>query len=195
MVGDGLRRVHWPSSAKKQELMIRKMETPWRSRALVLLDVRSSVYESQDAFEQAVSGAASVITHLVQSGFEADLWAGESRTIDAGQYAATMERLALVQPIQSIDLGSALGRVHRRGAGGALVLVTGAADRPLLGVQQLLGPAYPTTLLMCASSTIPQALSAFQRTGVNTVTVAPGDKWAGAWLIAMRSTWRETSAS
>jgi uncharacterized protein (DUF58 family) len=77
--GDDLRRVHWPSSAKTDQLMIRQLETPWQSRALVLLDVRAPSYESQEAFERAVSGAATVVTHLVGSGFDADLWAGGPR--------------------------------------------------------------------------------------------------------------------
>ncbi|MGH8943066.1 MAG: DUF58 domain-containing protein, partial [Acidimicrobiia bacterium] len=96
--GDDLRRVHWPSSARTDELMIRQLETPWQSRALVLLDVRSTSYESQDAFEKAVSGAATVVTHLVASGFDADLWAGDAEAIDAARYSSAMERLALVQP-------------------------------------------------------------------------------------------------
>lgn len=89
--GDDLRRVHWPSSAKTDQLMIRQLETPWQSRALVLLDVRREVYESERAFETAVSGAASVVTHLVASGFAADLWAGDARPIDASRYHAAME--------------------------------------------------------------------------------------------------------
>ncbi|HZD24045.1 MAG TPA: DUF58 domain-containing protein, partial [Acidimicrobiia bacterium] len=86
--GDDLRRIHWPSSAKTDQLMIRQLETPWQSRALVLLDVRPSVYESAEAFETAVSGAASVVTHLVRSGFDADLWAGDPNMMDASRYAA-----------------------------------------------------------------------------------------------------------
>ncbi len=58
-IGDDLRRVHWPSTAKRDELMIRQLETPWQSRALVLLDVRRTSYENRAAFERAVSGAAS----------------------------------------------------------------------------------------------------------------------------------------
>ncbi len=96
--GDDLRRVHWPSSAKTDELMIRQLETPWQSRALVLLDVRDGSYESRDAFEKAVSGAATIVTHLVGSGFDADLWAGDADPIDASRYGSAMERLALVQP-------------------------------------------------------------------------------------------------
>ncbi len=63
-IGDDLRRVHWPSSAKRDRLMIRQLETPWQARALVMLDPRASAYESPIAFERAVRGAASVIRHL-----------------------------------------------------------------------------------------------------------------------------------
>lgn len=193
--GDDLRRVHWPSSAKTDELMIRQLETPWQSRALVMLDVRSEVYESADAFETAVSGAASFITHLVRSGFDADLWAGDPRTIDATRYASAMERLALVQPEEGIDMVSVATRMRHKGGGGALVIVTGTADRVLINVQQLLAADYPTTILAGASSSTPQTLTGFHRLGVVTVTVQPGDPWSEAWLTAMGATWGVESVS
>ena len=37
-LGDDLRRVHWRSSAKRDRLMIRQLETPWQARALVMFD-------------------------------------------------------------------------------------------------------------------------------------------------------------
>jgi uncharacterized protein (DUF58 family) len=193
--GDDLRRVHWPSSAKTDQLMIRQLETPWQSRAMVLLDVRSEVYESTEAFETAVSGAASVITHLVKSGFDADLWAGEPNAIDASRYAAAMERLALVEPSSSIDLESVATRIRHRGGGGALVIVTGTADRALVSVQQLLSRDYPTSALLGVSSTTPQTLAGFHRLGVATVTVAPGESWAEKWMTSMGDAWDVVSAS
>lgn len=193
--GDDLRRVHWPSSAKTDQLMIRQLETPWQSRALVLLDVRTRVYESSDAFETAVSGAASVVTHLVKSGFDADLWAGDPNAIDATRYGAAMERLALVEPSNDIDLKAAATHIRHRGGGGALVIVTGTADRSLISVQQLLSQDYPTSVLLGASSTTPQTLVGFHRLGVATVTVAPGGQWAERWLTSIGETWDSVSAS
>ncbi len=187
--GDDLRRIHWPSSAKTEELMIRQLETPWQSRALVLLDVRQSAYESSDAFETAVSGAASVVTHLVRSGFDADLWAGDANIIDASRYSAAMERLALVEPDPLIDITAVASRIRQTGGGGALVLVSGQPDRELLGVQQLLSNDYRTTILMGASSTTAQTLIGFHRMGVATITVSPGSDWADEWALAMRSAW------
>ena len=193
--GDDLRRVHWPSSARTDRLMIRQLETPWQSRALVLLDVRASVYESNDAFETAVSGAASVVSHLVGSGFDADLWAGDPNAIDATRYSAALEKLALVQPSDNIDMQAVATRIRQRGGGGALVIVTGTADRTLVAVQQLLTRDYPTTVLLGASSTTPQTLSGFHRLGVSTVTVAPGEEWAPQWLLSIGEAWDAVSAS
>jgi uncharacterized protein (DUF58 family) len=191
--GDDLRRVHWPSSARTDQLMIRQLETPWQSRALVLLDVRPSVYESSQAFETAVSGAASVVTHLVGSGFDADLWAGDPNAIDATRYAAAMEKLALVQPKADIDIEAVASRIRQKGGGGALVMVTGTADRSLVAVHQLLARDYPTTVLLGASSTTPQTLAGFHRLGVTTVTVPPGDDWAGQWLLSIGEAWDAVS--
>lgn len=190
-----MRRVHWPSSAKTDELMIRQLETPWQSRALVLLDVRTSVYESAQAFETAVTGAASVVTHLIRSGFDADLWAGDPNAMDATRYSAAMEKLALVQTTSSIDIEAVASRIRQKGGGGALVIVTGTADRSLVAVQQLLSRDYPTTVLLGASSTTPQTLAGFHRLGVATVTVAPGESWAGQWMTSIGETWDAVSAS
>lgn len=193
--GDDLRRIHWPSSAKTDKLMIRQLETPWQSRALVLLDVRNAVYESADAFETAVSGAASVVTHLVRSGFDADLWVGDPNAMDATNYNAAMEKLALVHPRQDIDLEAVAGRIRQKGGGGALVIVTGAADRTLVSVQQLLARDYPTTVLLGASSTTPQTLAGFHRLGVTTVTVAPAEQWAPSWMLSIGEAWDAVSVS
>ncbi len=192
--GDDLRRVHWPSSARTDQLMIRQLETPWQSRALVLLDVRNSSYESQDAFEKAVSGAATIVTHLIGAGFDADLWAGDAEPIDATRYTSAMERLALVQPDPAIDIGAVAARIRQKGGGGALVIVTGIADRSLLNVQQLLAGDYPTTVLMTASASTSQTLVGFHRMGVATVSVAPDEVWAPAWMTAMRNSWTTVSA-
>ncbi len=191
--GDDLRRVHWPSSAKTDELMIRQLETPWQSRALVLLDVRDASYESRDAFEKAVSGAATIVTHLVGSGFDADLWAGDAEPIDASRYGSAMERLALVQPDPAIDIQAVATRIRQKGGGGALVMITGIADRSLLSVQQLLSRDYPTTVLMSVSSSTSQTLVGFHRFGVATVSIEPDEQWAPAWVTTMRTAWTTAS--
>jgi uncharacterized protein (DUF58 family) len=70
--GDDLRRVHWRSSARVGELMVRREEQPWQSRATLFLDNRAVSHRGSGAsstLEQAVSYAASIGVHLVQRGF------------------------------------------------------------------------------------------------------------------------------
>ena len=58
-LGDDLRRVHWRSTARTGELMIRQDEARWRSRAAVVLDVQPGAHDAA-SFEVAVEAAASV---------------------------------------------------------------------------------------------------------------------------------------
>ncbi|MFB7982081.1 DUF58 domain-containing protein [Streptomyces vinaceus] len=74
--GDDLRRVHWRSTARYGELMVRREEQPQRSKATVLLDTRAVAFEGagpDSAFEWAVSGAASTLVHLLEQGFSVRL--------------------------------------------------------------------------------------------------------------------------
>ncbi|GLX48251.1 membrane protein [Streptomyces hygroscopicus subsp. hygroscopicus] len=74
--GDDLRRVHWRSTARYGELMVRREEQPRRARCTVLLDTRGGAYEGagpDSAFEWAVSGAASALVHMLERGFSVRL--------------------------------------------------------------------------------------------------------------------------
>ncbi len=192
--GDDLRRIHWPSSARADRLMIRQLDAPWQSRALVVLDARTESYESSDAFETAVSGAASVLSQLVKAGHAADLWTTDSEPVDAGDYSGAMEKLAAIGARSSLDIVGAAAEVRSKGGGGALILVTGVADRPLLDVHGLLSPDYSHSVVMSVASTTPQALGAFQRLGALTIQVPPGSAWSLAWKPKLRSKWDVVSA-
>ncbi|MGH2694226.1 MAG: DUF58 domain-containing protein, partial [Actinomycetota bacterium] len=69
--GDDLRKIHWPSTAKLDAIMIRQEETPWHTRATVLLDDRTIAHAGSgesSSFERAVEAAASVIDLYHRSG-------------------------------------------------------------------------------------------------------------------------------
>jgi len=60
--GDELRRVHWRSTARYGELMVRREEQQWHNRALLLIDVRRRAYVRSgpgSPLEFAISAAAS----------------------------------------------------------------------------------------------------------------------------------------
>ncbi|WP_031506597.1 DUF58 domain-containing protein [Streptomyces megasporus] len=69
--GDDLRRVHWRSTARHGELMVRREEQARKPHCTVLLDTRRAAWAGSgpdSAFEWAVSGAASVAAHLLERG-------------------------------------------------------------------------------------------------------------------------------
>jgi uncharacterized protein (DUF58 family) len=74
--GDDLRRVHWRSSARTGELMVRREEQPWQSRCTLFIDNRGSAHRGsgpESSLERAITATASIATHLSLAGFEVRL--------------------------------------------------------------------------------------------------------------------------
>ncbi len=125
-IGDDLRRVHWKSTAKLGELMIRQDEMPWQGRATVVLDLRSSVH-TPESLELCVSAAASIITAswnhrallrlVTTAGFDSGFGSG------AGHAEGILERLAVVD-VDTGSLGGVLASLRRGSGSGALAVVT-----------------------------------------------------------------------
>ena len=138
-VGDDLRRVHWPSTARLDELMIRQNEMPWQARVTVLLDVRHRAH-SGESFEMAVSAAASIVAACWQRGSLVRLVTTDG--VDSGygsrnaHVEAIMETLASVGPTRDDRLVGVLGSLTRPGnAGGLVALFT--AEAPTNEVQNV----------------------------------------------------------
>lgn len=113
--GDDLRRVHWRSTARAGELMVRREEEPWQNRATVLLDTRRVAHTvgPDGSMEWAVEAAASICVHLGRSGYSLRLVTERSITQDAvaESTALVLDELAAVRPSDHrdvADLGSAM---------------------------------------------------------------------------------------
>ncbi|MFC4907908.1 DUF58 domain-containing protein [Actinomadura gamaensis] len=97
--GDDLRRVHWRSTARRGELMVRREEQHWQSRGALFLDTRRLAHRGEGpgaTFEQAVSSVASIGVHLGRMGMALRLVtdAGE-RLAPSADYAGEFEGLLL----------------------------------------------------------------------------------------------------
>jgi uncharacterized protein (DUF58 family) len=196
-LGDDLRKVHWPTSAKRDRLMIKQLEIPWLSRALVVFDQRATRYPTPDAFEQAVRGAASAVRHLYAGGYSPDLWAGEQATgLTSGtRFTQSMELLAGIQPAPRFDLNAAIGRLRRtRVGGGALVIVTGVPDESVLAAYRALASDFNRTVVMAVTLPGDLGLAALRTAGAATVSTRPAGWWAPAWRTAMELSWSTASA-
>ncbi|MEU6930234.1 DUF58 domain-containing protein [Streptomyces sp. NPDC046385] len=142
--GDDLRRVHWRSTARYGELMVRREEQPQRARCTVLLDTRRIAYEGggpDSAFEWAVSGAASVLVHMLERGYAVRLLTDTGSSLPgdgaegfsgSGQNTAEaaglmMDTLAVVDHSDGAGLSRAYD-VLRGGHEGLLVAFVGDLD-------------------------------------------------------------------
>ena len=195
-VGDDLRRVHWPSSAKRDTLIIKQLEIPWQSRALVLLDVRAECYPAAGAFEQAVRGAAATLAHLHKGSFAPELWTTQRSGPRTGdRYHQSMDTLATVQPVANLDHRRTVARLRRKGAGGGvLVFVTGIPDEGALATFQVLANDFARTIVMVVTDRAGDGAAAFRQAGALTVMSRPGGSWAPGWRTAMESSWATASA-
>jgi uncharacterized protein (DUF58 family) len=133
--GDDLRRVHWRSTARTGELMVRREEQPFQSRATLLLDARSPAHRGDgpaSSFEWAVSATASAAVSLLHAGFGLQLVRETGEPLGPPGVPLTeglvLEALAVVATDRVAGLDGAVERLRRAGTGGVLVAVLGAVD-------------------------------------------------------------------
>ncbi|MDQ1494252.1 MAG: hypothetical protein QOG69_735 [Actinomycetota bacterium] len=136
--GDDLRRVHWRSTARYGELMVRREEQPWQNRGVLLLDTRAGSHRGDgpgSSFEWAVSATASVGAHLARDGFGlrfvTDIGnevSGYSAEAMAGTpfEGVLLDTLALVSTSGGQSLSSGLASIRRGGGEGLVIAVLGS---------------------------------------------------------------------
>jgi uncharacterized protein (DUF58 family) len=196
VVGDDLRRVHWPSSARHGDLLVRQDEVHWQGRTTVVLDTRGHTHTA-DSFEDAVSAAASVVAAAWK---RRDLvrvvtTAGWDSGIDAGSGHAErlLDELARVATAQRGTLRGAVAGVSRSGSG-ALVVVAGSlpdAERTSLAGAAAVGRHVLTLVAVTGGTSSP----ASGRGGGDVIALDASEGFASAWnrvmvgrAVARRST-------
>jgi len=120
--GDDLRRVHWRSSARLGQLVIRQSETQWQVGLSVVLDNRWGA-ASLDEFERMVGACASIIGACHRNSLPVRLYllASEESEIlveDAQSYKAALFQLVYVA--QASQVNSAIK------PSGMVILLTGS---------------------------------------------------------------------
>jgi uncharacterized protein (DUF58 family) len=105
--GESLRRVHWPSTAKRSQLMVKELEDSPRDETAVLLDADAAAVVGEppeSSFELAVRAAGSILRSHASRGRRAALLVNSSRptyqrvhSFD-GDWHRALEILAAVEP-------------------------------------------------------------------------------------------------
>ncbi len=121
--GDSLHRVHWRSTARYGELMVRREEQHWRNTASLFLDTRRMAYVG-GLFELAVTAAASIGVQLAGAGFDARLVADFGEVRQQGSFHDTLlDTLAVLRPSRAGGLDPGIKALTA--AGGQLIAVLG----------------------------------------------------------------------
>jgi uncharacterized protein (DUF58 family) len=196
--GDELRRVHWRSSARVGELMVRREEQPWQSRATLFIDNREIAHRGRGAsssLETAVSVAASVAMHLSRRGFTVRLvtahgedpgtvWHFRQAAMNTGPL---LEELAVLEATSRQTIAS--DWLADTGHGGLVVGVLGKVDpvdhAVLRRMRHHAGAALALALDVDAWSPGvppgPGSAPTLIRLGWPAVGVRPGDRLDLAW--------------
>jgi uncharacterized protein (DUF58 family) len=133
--GDDLRKVHWRSTARVGELMVRREEQPWQSRAAVALDTRAAAHRGDgpgSSFEWAVSAAASVAVHLSHDGYSLRLLTDANTDLQAPRGGNTagllLDQLSEIRPSTHRSAAPVVDLLRRGGDEGLVVAVLGWLD-------------------------------------------------------------------
>jgi uncharacterized protein (DUF58 family) len=125
--GDDLRRVHWPSSARSDDLMIRQDELPWQGRISVLTDLRGAQH-SPASLELALSAVASIIHASSLAGRQVRLVTTDGMDTGFGsghaQLTTILGRLAAARSGPSGTMATGLSVLDRGGTTGGVAVVT-----------------------------------------------------------------------
>lgn len=188
--GDDLRRIHWPSVARRGELMIRQDEASSRPRATLHLDTRARALGASggEVFEQAVGAAASVGVALLRSGLSLRRSTGllpPEPTTEEG----FLDTLAGVGE-DGTDLFATLARLRAAGTADAvLVVVTGTLAPEELAALTRSGTAFGPRLAILVpprggrDGAADTALHTLARAGWQVRVVPPGTSLRERWTI------------
>lgn len=133
--GDDVRRIHWRSTARRGEMMVRREEQAWDPSMTLLLDNRTGAHTGDarhGSFEWAVSMAASIGDHFLRDGFTIELYHGQGR-LDLAHVSGQREavRHVMVRELAEVhlrpqpSLTHGIGELQNNAAGQVVVAVLG----------------------------------------------------------------------
>ncbi|MEP7034098.1 MAG: DUF58 domain-containing protein [Dermatophilaceae bacterium] len=105
--GDDLRRIHWPTTAHRSELMVRQEDRPARRRAVIVMDSRGGGHRGSGtpgSFEWAVTATASIAAHLFAQGYALNLLTAE--TTAGGEATQSIEIDSALASLAVTELGT-----------------------------------------------------------------------------------------
>jgi uncharacterized protein (DUF58 family) len=193
VIGDELRKVHWRTSARMGQLMVREDLDTSLPRVVVLVDDRASAYRDLTGdgsvdFESVCEAAASVIVATVRADLSVELMVTSAeRSIGTGAHRAAgpadaspmLDRLAEAEPTApDAVLDTATRRLRQHKLGDTLIYLTGSGRPDDLAPVGALAPGYPTIVagVFGDPEGVPEAVA-----GLQVLAVHDAPDFAAAW--------------
>jgi uncharacterized protein (DUF58 family) len=175
-VGDDPRRIHWKTTARTDQLMVREHVDTTEPNTTIVLDTRRAAL-APESFEHAVEVAASVAQAAVRAGRPATLLLpGEAGTGGT----PLLDRLAAVEQ-QDEDARVLLMTIERAAAGGALVVVTGAREPGLVARVAAQRRRFSPVVVVSMASPADAVPPVRRRPGMAILTAVTGSEAVAAW--------------
>ncbi|MEX2537247.1 MAG: DUF58 domain-containing protein [Actinomycetota bacterium] len=134
--GDDLRKIHWPTSAKTGELVIRQEELLAEPRALIVLDTADAKHRGtgqEASLEAAISACASVGVHALRRRMRLEIVTPDGPLLQTRRPSEQqfLEALAVLKSSKHIGIARALERSDRPRAGrpGLVVVISPSLRR------------------------------------------------------------------
>ncbi len=181
--GDDLRRVHWPSTARLDDLVIRQPEGARRGRVTVVADTRATVHDGE-SLEALLSGAAGLAVSCLHAGLQVRVVTTDG--FDSGHRSGRVAGVALLD-------GLATAGAHPPAPGAPPFQVAGRADPVILlttdrstgaDVESAVRLGGPNGTTVVFFGTGPGSVPGGPDVGWRGVRVPPGGSFRAAWAAA-----------
>jgi uncharacterized protein (DUF58 family) len=190
VMGDDLRHVHWRTSARVGELMVREHVDTSLPRIVILLDDRAEAHlpdggGGESTFEAACEGAASVLVAAYREDVQVELQLLSGATAESSRTTVgpQLDLLAEANLVPAATIGpdplrAAMERLRVRRLGDTLLFLTGPPNEDDLGIVAGLRGAYPSII---AGTFGPVESGLATTAGVLVVGAADGPDFAAVW--------------
>lgn len=208
--GDDLRKIHWPATAKRDTYMIRQEETPWHTRATIVLDDRIGSHDGigeSSSFERAVEASASLCNLYLRSGYSWRLTSATEPGLGANKGAdhfhRCLDQLSTVEARSTEEdlLLMRLAEIEAQASVEAALVLVGGTLSPEVAValsrcrrsfRQVTAVSFPSHRFGSGATkarwegerhTV-EVLRLLGRSGVRTVVLGPDESLAMAWVTS-----------
>jgi uncharacterized protein (DUF58 family) len=195
--GDDLRKVHWPTSMKTGQLVVKQEELLGEPRALIILDTCAVKHRGTGAgasIEAAISACASVAVLAIERRMRIEILTPDGPLLQTRRPTRDqiLEALAMLEPSGRRDLGAALATTATRRGAAVSVVITPGVERGETGtLAQLLAGSAGGALVWVVADTFSGERSGRRREparlGLPLIALRAGDSFRRVWEGGVRN--------